>query len=263
VDTIIDFAEYWPVTSVWARYQEEVKAFSSDDMSVLYLHTLPIPGIFKEQEGEGEAKEELIGEHPTRTARPVRRVVFRVESRDQGWSSNVGCGMFSVRRSYNGEMANASILGIYSGGFTWFEAAAERPTSVDAISRAQRLEQPVPLSGMPELPEQQNTAWKPVTVTRRIFDSATKSLKLEVKDIWKLQRNVHAGGNWKSHEIVWTCDDPEKNLEGEYLEGTDENGAGRGGDFVRSLESGDRIKLIARAIVSFPKKPSDLHLLTE
>ena len=62
------------------------------------------------------------------------------------------------------------------------------------------------------------------------------------KNTWVLQRNVHAGKDWKTHSVVWKHHGPDSGP-------VDENtGAGMGGD-LRCLKPGDRINLVARAMV--------------
>ena len=63
------------------------------------------------------------------------------------------------------------------------------------------------------------------------------------KNTWVLQRNVHAGKDWKTHCVVWKHHGPDSGP-------VDENtGAGMGGDLLRCLKPGDRINLVARAMV--------------
>ena len=63
------------------------------------------------------------------------------------------------------------------------------------------------------------------------------------KNTWVLQRNVHAGKDWKTHRVVWNHHGPDS---GPINENT---GAGTGGDLIRCLKPGDRINLVARAWV--------------
>jgi len=65
----------------------------------------------------------------------------------------------------------------------------------------------------------------------------------EQKSTWNLQRNVHAGQDWKTHWVVWKHHGPDS---GPVSENT---GAGMGADLVRRLKPGDRINLVARAQV--------------
>ena len=63
------------------------------------------------------------------------------------------------------------------------------------------------------------------------------------RNTWALQRNVHAGKGWKTHWVVWKHHGPDSGP-------VDENtGAGMGADLLRCLKPGDRINLVARAMV--------------
>jgi hypothetical protein len=66
-------------------------------------------------------------------------------------------------------------------------------------------------------------------------------------DVWHLQRNVRASGTNTVHKVVWTDVDPDDEVDERQFINT--MGAGRGKGFIRSLELGDRITVIARAMV--------------
>lgn len=92
---ILDLAEYWPVAEFSCSLR--VTARSGTNGSLLYLRTLPLPGRFHPEDGEGQP--ELIQNYELRGPYPIRKVVFRLASRDQGWSSNRGQGMWAVHLS--------------------------------------------------------------------------------------------------------------------------------------------------------------------
>lgn len=91
IDSIVDFAEYWPrvVTSV------ENTITIGNDGNFLYIQSQPLPGLFVlESSGEGGEREELVvGGIESGTLNPARKIVFRIWSHDQGWSSNPGRGV--------------------------------------------------------------------------------------------------------------------------------------------------------------------------
>ncbi len=65
---------------------------------------------------------------------------------------------------------------------------------------------------------------------------------------WLVQMNTQASRHVRDHEVVWSdLSSAEGAPEPEYDEKT---GSGRGLDFVETLQAGDRIALIARALVS-------------
>lgn len=73
--------------------------------------------------------------------------------------------------------------------------------------------------------------------------------------MWHLQRNLHAKKPPTQHEIVWNWTDDDR--EEEVEENLDKTGAGRGGDLLRGLRSGDRLSVVARAMVSFGLRTCD------
>jgi hypothetical protein len=106
VPQIMDYAEYWLKSSTSIRQDME-----ASDIRILgrrsnyitsgatYLSTLPIGKV----PGEEENGIALVGQYP------VRKVVFTVESQDQGWSD------FPQDH------------GTEQGSWTWFEAAVREP----------------------------------------------------------------------------------------------------------------------------------------
>jgi len=144
-------------------------------------------------------------------------------SKDQGWSSNQG-------------------RGTYKGAWSWFEAFAERPCSMDLVRTAKVLEEPLDISLL--RPDTELVDWRRTGVHREGCGTE--------KTTWCVQRNVHAGKDFKYHEVVWRADDPSRDEKGRFLfeaehENQEETGRDRGGVFVRSLHPGDRINLLARA----------------
>jgi hypothetical protein len=93
IDEILDFAEYWPVAEFCSTLQVTARAetVNGQNVSILYLRTLPLPGRFRPEDG---ADPELIDNYDLRGPYPIRKVVFRLVSKDQGWSTNQGRGMF-------------------------------------------------------------------------------------------------------------------------------------------------------------------------
>ncbi|RPA94644.1 hypothetical protein L873DRAFT_1700735 [Choiromyces venosus 120613-1] len=235
VDTVLDFAEYWSVASTISHY-EAVKTvrspYSTGNVgTLLYLRTLPLPGVFKPEQragdraGEGCGTGYFIGDYPARGQYPVRKIVFKIVSKDQGWSSNEG-------------------RGTYNGAWSWFEVNVQRPSSIGAITIAD-LE---PLANAIEITKTKtdddiNSPWKPVVVTKKsdIKDNRSLKSKSVERNTWHLQSNVHAGDDWKTHLVTWKHDGPDSgNIDGS-------TGAGTGADLVRCLKPGDRINLVAKA----------------
>lgn len=53
---------------------------------------------------------------------------------------------------------------------------------------------------------------------------------IKERKVWHIQKNVHAQRETKMHEVVWTW-------------------TGKSSDFVKCLRAGDRISVVARALV--------------
>ncbi|KAG0123911.1 hypothetical protein HOY82DRAFT_494750 [Tuber indicum] len=236
IDAILDFAEYWPVVSTIAQYASEKIAQSSYEnsnlASLLYLRTQPLPGEFRPELATGDEIGEdpttgcFIGHYQARGQHPVRKLIFKTVSRDQGWTSNEG-------------------QGTYKGSWSWFEVHAERPKSIETLSSAD-LEPLLDAEVVTKTCDYNNSPWKRVSATKmgEVNDNGTSgslASSSEEKNTWNLQRNVHAGQDWKTHLVVWKHDGPDSGP-------VDENtGAGAGADLVRCLKPGDRINLVARA----------------
>lgn len=97
IDSIIGIAEYWP------RVVAEVENtfVVARNGKVLYIQSQPLPGLFTlgSSEDGGESEELVVGGVETSTINPARRIVFRIWSHDQGWSSNRDQGMSPSRFS--------------------------------------------------------------------------------------------------------------------------------------------------------------------
>ena len=71
----------------------------------------------------------------------------------------------------------------------------------------------------------------------------------DTSKVWHLQSNIRASENEALHEVVWT------DLDDAKVNSWEETGSGDGRGFVRLLQPGDKIAVIARARAS-------CHLLT-
>jgi hypothetical protein len=69
-------------------------------------------------------------------------------------------------------------------------------------------------------------------------------LNPDTSKVWHLQSNIRASANEALHEVVWTDVDDSK------LNAWKETGSGDGRGFVRLLQPGDKIAVIARARAS-------------
>jgi hypothetical protein len=75
----------------------------------------------------------------------------------------------------------------------------------------------------------------------------------ELERTWLIQKNVRASSEVRHHTITWTSVDTGNGVgevpDSDSSEDTD-TGCGRGLEFVRSLVAGDRIAIVARALVN-------------
>ncbi|KIY66424.1 hypothetical protein CYLTODRAFT_431794 [Cylindrobasidium torrendii FP15055 ss-10] len=149
-------------------------------------------------------------------AKVVQKVVYNITSHDQGWG---------------GEERDR---GTHGGSWTWFEAANIRapedaePWWVDAAEHRFPVDLDVP---------------------DHAEEDAAASLKAEVrspnpetpdKSRWTITTNLTAVGSYTTHTLTWTredSDDSDDLTEHQKL----------GAKFVRLLDVGDRVALIARA----------------
>ena len=161
-------------------------------------------------------------------------------SRDQGWSvfpNQHGISHPPNRQKQSTDIRNA--IGTYSGLCSWFEVCAERPKSISPGDFEPLVDTEV-LSETGDF-ESHDSRWERISATGG-HDRGSTSDPGE-KKTWVLQRNVHAGKDWKTHCVVWKHHGPDS---GPVNENT---GAGMGGDLLRCLKPGDRINLVARAWV--------------
>ncbi|KAH8149335.1 uncharacterized protein LAJ45_06414 [Morchella importuna] len=209
VDQIISYAEYWPHNTI--ELAEGIIARNNGEE--LCLQSQPLPGRFIP---EGETEGVDIGGVCVRTLTPARKVVFRILSHDQGWSS-------SPNNSRD----------IYEASFTWFEAFVERPVTISAARGATPLTNSINIKDRDVLSARQSElGWKTVPISKGNTE--------ETCERCHIQCNVRASSETKMHKVVWSWND----RPGSQLAG----GSGYGGDFVRSMKAGDRVSVVARAM---------------
>ncbi|QDS73669.1 hypothetical protein FKW77_002689 [Venturia effusa] len=165
VAPILNHAEYWMRTA-YGRHESISVAqdFGGRGGDEEYLRTAP------------------IGDDGLTGLKPVRKVVFAVESRDQGWSS------------YPDDH------GTYRGSWTWFEARRIDSSALEAGEGQGRRED-----------EEEEQELHPENDAR---DPAEISSRVEGREIL---RNIHAGKNWHRHVISWAADD--EGEDGEWVRG--------------------------------------------
>ncbi|THV02254.1 hypothetical protein K435DRAFT_963274 [Dendrothele bispora CBS 962.96] len=140
--------------------------------------------------------------------RSIREVKFQICSRDQGWG---------------GENEHR---GTYDGSWTWFETVIlPPPAQFGHPSWYRDL-----LDGWPRLPP---------NVLQMLFGQDGQDRR------WHIQSNVTASRKLREHTVTWTID------EENYGDQRYDQFKGRincGHEVVRSLEAGDRLIIVARAL---------------
>ncbi|OAA36068.1 hypothetical protein NOR_07674 [Metarhizium rileyi] len=278
VDAIFDYAEYWAHSTNVIDYQAEQQeplrisgTSSTEDRFLLRSYPVGLTGI----EGQDTLSKELaydtqesrplprgsdcnaeyfakLAKYPTpRLMNPVRKVVFKIKSHDQGWAS--------------GDTANK---GTYKASWTWFEAGLEK------FDAAQTCHAQCTRDVRQELPESNSPAL-PVCGIRAVYprieqvpNNNDKNMEgnvdwnqhepelgykyvhpLAAQPEWEIQRNLTAIGDWQEHVVAWSYLD---DIEPDSDAGRALNDQGRGratgdGSFVRSLVLGDIITVWGKA----------------
>ncbi|RGP68386.1 hypothetical protein FLONG3_8159 [Fusarium longipes] len=261
VNIILDFAEYWAHSSNEVdfnlQHQNPLKVngqSASEDKFVLRSYPVGLTGLqgrqalaeilaydlteAKPQKLEKEHEKSYfdgLANYPTpRLVHPVRKIVFSIRSKDQGW----GGGDVADRHTYN-------------GSWTWFEAGLERfdseqicdPMCTYDVRYKSNSSEAVPL---------------PVCALRPLYpeietihgDKMRYTHPLQPRDKWVIQHNKTAHRPWQDHVVTWSWQDdisPESEAAEKMRR---EKGRGRGtgdGSFVRDLKMGDVITVWAKA----------------
>lgn len=168
-------------------------------------------------------------------AHPCRRIVFTIQSHDQGWG-----GSFPDHGTYN-------------GSWTWFEAGLERwcKTSPTESTNAGEQAQIVPPHEKPSLKvEDLCTVW-PEIESNAETGAPQFYLPIEPNENLKIQCNVMAKREPTEHRVVWSYTDdisPERDVEASAKLAESGRGTATGnGKFVRNLKLGDVVTVWAKA----------------
>jgi hypothetical protein len=179
----------------------------------------------------------------------LEKVVFRIVSQDQGWVND------------------QRTIGTYHGAYSWFDACIWRRSELQNAES----EAPSPLESL--LYEMGDTASMPSPGTQGFSGNSAVFITSSPKNVremllrrgwsfvprprpqmavdtaqdevtWLIQRNAVAVRDPRTHEVCWTRQDHDDEVE------WPEGGSGVGGSFVRSIDLGDRIGVWVRAMVS-------------
>ncbi|KHO01349.1 uncharacterized protein MAM_00350 [Metarhizium album ARSEF 1941] len=278
VDIIFDHAEYWAHSTNVIDYQADQqeplricgssRAENRSRLAQLRSYPVGLTGI----EGQDTLSEELaydtqearplprgtdcdtkyfakLARYPTpRLMKPVRKVVFKIKSHDQGWTS--------------GDNAHK---GTYKASWTWFEAGLEKFDAAHTCD-ATDVRQETPESGSSALPVSGLRAVYPNVEqlpksdddgSREPEDGNGSQPEVEYKYVhpllaqpeWEIQRNLMATSDWQEHMVTWSyLDDIEADSDaGKALEDQGRGRATGDGSFVRSLVLGDVVTVWGKA----------------
>ncbi|KAF7552431.1 hypothetical protein G7046_g7410 [Stylonectria norvegica] len=260
VDAMLDFAEYWAHNSNEVDYLMQHSSplrinGSSTVENKFMLRSYPV-GLTTPEDKMGlieelaydmtEAKPYPLGkehdpsyfaklvDYPTpKLIRPVRKIVFSIRSKDQGWGGDPGH------------------RGTYDGSWTWFEAGLER------FDAEQTCDAQCTYDVRHSSTESKSSAL-PVCSIRPIHptiepvpDSEDKykyKHPLHHDPKWAVQSNKTATRAWQDHVVTWSyldAVDPESDEEKEL------GALGRGlqtgdGALVRDMKMGDVVTLWAK-----------------
>lgn len=232
LDLIIDHAEYWPHTeSCMSHTRRQVRITSSrrGQENVMLLRTPPI-GFRQDriadltswmsdpsslQPLEAELSHGFLKDlKPLSTLEhPVRKLVFSIRSRDQGWGGEPGH------------------RGTFHGSWTWFEAGLERIDGNSDGEMSAQQEQPFNVEDLRSI----------IPAIEQGGNTSRYKHSLLPNEKYKIQCNKTATSEFTDHKIAWSWTDMvnENSPEAQRLA---EKGRGKlsaSGEFVRSLRLGD------------------------
>ncbi|KAF3902234.1 hypothetical protein AA313_de0200705 [Arthrobotrys entomopaga] len=239
IPAILDEASYFPHKTIASL--NETKSVSDGDKIYLVTYIPDFEAFDEGTRGKGGIGGGRQGK--------VRRLVFRMASRDQGWSS------------FRGDQ------GTYRGTWSWTEVE---------LWRVGEKPKPLPLSESGPAMLEEDIEAEPKTQTQT--DASGEEREEEEEEVieeseeeremnkgkymvgsWLLQRNKHAESEPTHHEVVWDwkedeLDDDddlkwEDNTIREYggREYWQRGGKLANGAFIRQLEGGDEIRVVMKA----------------
>ncbi|RDW66706.1 hypothetical protein BP5796_09455 [Coleophoma crateriformis] len=266
VDTIVDYAEYWPHTST--QIPSEVVVIGSnperEDRFLLRSYPIGYPesndhyAISKsaqstypiqkpepwprDNEVPGSATDELLREWASKSLipalHPVRKIVFTIKMKDQG--------------------SGGEHRGTYRGAYSWLEVGLEK---VSAMTEKHLLEA-WQKSPRPQVeispPAVDGKLQRPLKCCLRTIDPITETTPDNLPGKFafallpsdkRLQSNKVAEREPIEYTVTWSSDD-DVHPDGPEADRLEETGRGRAsgnGEFVRNLEIGDVVTVWGKA----------------
>ncbi|OWO98030.1 hypothetical protein B2J93_8255 [Marssonina coronariae] len=272
IDTVIDFAEYWPRTTTCRTGGEfHVRSGRPGLEDQFMASHCYIPDAGTSTTCPMTATGAASRTYPTIAAQPYnptsnscshdyrekifskwadasqvrgeyscRKIVFTIVSHDQGWGGG------------------SSDRGTYKGSFTWFEVGKEtihpyKDTSVPGPMAPDVSPFPMlPKHGSPEWTEgNEPVAYTIETITPTVHGSSPDKFEHPLMPTMQcLQKNLTASKPSKEHKIVWSCLDDVADPDSVAAKALEDQGRGRGtanGVYVREMKVGDIVTVWAKA----------------
>lgn len=223
----------------------ETLAYDINEAKPLHLNKEYDPSVFKK-----------LADYPTpRLVHPVRKIVFNLKSKDQGWVGG----------------ANGAHRGTFQGSWTWFEAGLERfdasqvcepHCTADLRYNSPKSPAPsLPLCALrplePEIepvPPPQGSSSSSSSNPDGNADDAEPTYRythpLGHRERWEIQRNRLAQRKFEDYQVTWRWDDdidPESEQAVEQLDKIGRGKATGDGEFVKSLRMGDVVSIWGKA----------------
>ncbi|KAK2624670.1 hypothetical protein QTJ16_005863 [Diplocarpon rosae] len=281
VDTVVDFAEYWPRTTTCRTggefhlrsyplgYIPDASTSTTCPMAAIDAVSQTYPTIAAQpfnphlNSRHHDDREDVFSKwtdaSQIRGEHPCRKVVFTIVSHDQGWGGG------------------SADRGTYKGSFTWFEVGKEtiHPFKESAYNLSIFLV-PMPLVNntnttsasvsdpmirdFPMLPKHGSLDWtegnEPVaytieTITPKVHESSPDKFEHPLLPTMQcLQKNLTASKPSKEHKIVWSCLDDVADPDSVAAKALEDQGRGRetaNGVYVREMKVGDIVTIWAKA----------------
>ncbi|KUJ06346.1 uncharacterized protein LY89DRAFT_603447 [Mollisia scopiformis] len=273
IDSIVDFAEYWPHTTTVRRGEKIVTTGRGHEEDFVlrsyplgYLPTKsdetdcsmldktsfptidPLPWSTTKPVAEGSANEEVKGkwleESHMKSDHPCRKIVFTIKSHDQGWGGD---------RQHRGT---------YQGSYTWFDVGKEELIAFkegqEPSSLPSKPSHKIDLSSDDSASDAQAITSVFHTISPRTESNQTSSDDTNIQYHFHhefipnqdcLQKNLTATKNVQTHQVVWSCDD-DTDPDSVFGQALEDRGRGRAtatGEFVRNMKIGDVVTVWAKA----------------
>lgn len=243
-DQILDEAEYWAHSSVELTGEHAARGAQKPGENVMYMRTMPLAlsgtqgdiqladrnsGTLNRrvEVGAGEIKRRTREDAwlPPRSVKPARKIVFQIESRDQGWSDDT------------------SNHDSYRGSYTWFDAGVE---SILPNNKKVQRKQPIEWT-IPMIRDEHDSSSLRDSPVRFVLKDPLSHPFLPPPS--HLQRNLHAAKGWRTHivELHHLDTVEEGSAEAETADAKGRGWQSMDGTFVRGLCVGDCITLWMRA----------------